>query len=424
MVGQVGMNRKTKDIVDRMFSMFFKDFKGTDSDKIYITSKIIDAVENNNLDWGDRESKYLESLFNNPPGVVDITKTAAIVSDYMSKVASKSSRFMSSDGDSLILYSDHTREHISDGRDKRTGIGKGSVFVDGVKDLIPDVVKNVKLRSSGSPVYSTKSNSDVGYDLVRPVHWIENSCNIVKETEGQKIDNGKPVKVRVIHVTDPIGKFKTKDLTLIIYNTDQILGDEERDEIVSDKQMEEDDIKSAIEEKKLYAVITAWSGSPSVPRASEWGKNFAIIIPDCKHETKKEDPYSARNILASLDVEKSIAHIIKYDLRWSTTNYTMVSSQEPDVEFDGEKVSVKLKLDCWDSDNDYVIYACDLDMVFILNEEGLLEEESFDSSWDGREPSRFDIMVSAYHTLNRDCDVEDTTRIIADRFNAMKEKEG
>ena len=82
-----------------------------------------------------------------------------------------------------------------------------------------------------------------------------------KETEVEKIEGPNKIKIPAITTTAPLTQFKSDELTIIV-------------------RPKKDEAGAIIPNE--YIVLSAFPGDPSIPRASEWGKKYAVIIPNVK----------------------------------------------------------------------------------------------------------------------------------------------
>lgn len=82
-----------------------------------------------------------------------------------------------------------------------------------------------------------------------------------KEIEVEKTEGPNKIKVPAITTTAPLTQFKSDELTVIVRP--------KKDE-------------SGIVIPNEYIVLSAFPGDPSIPRASEWGGKYAVIIPEEK----------------------------------------------------------------------------------------------------------------------------------------------
>jgi hypothetical protein len=84
-----------------------------------------------------------------------------------------------------------------------------------------------------------------------------------KESEVEKVEGPSKIKVPAITTTAPLTQFTTDELTVIV-------------------RPKKDESGAVIPNE--YIVLSAFPGDPSIPRASEWGGKYAVIIPGKKNE--------------------------------------------------------------------------------------------------------------------------------------------
>lgn len=167
----------------------------------------------------------------------------------------------------IILVSGYVKNHIM----THNKIGVGSVFKSGIsEDDIIKFVESISSKVSGDGgAYEIKSTG-IGYDLVLKMDDAK-KLKDVKEEEVEKQEGPNKVKVPSIKTTDPINKFSTDRLTLIVRKSNP--------QFLPEDVKENEDIKSKIEEGKCYSLLTAFPGNPDIPKASEWNGGYAVIIP-------------------------------------------------------------------------------------------------------------------------------------------------
>ena len=90
-------------------------------------------------------------------------------------------------------------------------------------------------------------------------------------TSVEKEERDGPIKVPAIKTTAPLSDFKTDQLNLIIRpsNPDRLHPSLEKDK----------DTHDAIKAGKSFTLLASFPGDPDVPRASEWGDKYAVILP-------------------------------------------------------------------------------------------------------------------------------------------------
>ncbi len=164
--------------------------------------------------------------------------------------------------------------------------GSGSVFADpaSVKDIVLDVVSQnldriPKIANSAQPLLNV-TVPNIGYDLVLPYKVAtamdEKGQYLLKdlvETTAIKDEGPNKITVPAIKTSEPITKFSTDELTIVIVpkkdNNGTLMPNE-------------------------YIIVSAWPGG-STPRASEWNGNFAVIIPD--QRAKMESRYRQSQVI-------------------------------------------------------------------------------------------------------------------------------
>jgi hypothetical protein len=150
--------------------------------------------------------------------------------------------------------------------------GTGSVFAHpaSVKDIVLNVVSQnldriPKIANSSEPLLKA-TVPNIGYDLVLPYETAKGLSDPI-ETTAIKLEGPNQITVPAIKTSEPITKFSTDELTIVILpkkdNSGTLMPNE-------------------------YIIVSAWPGG-STPRASEWNGNFAVIIPDqqVKNESRR-----------------------------------------------------------------------------------------------------------------------------------------
>ena len=170
------------------------------------------------------------------------------------------------DGNHLIV-SAATKKHIS----THNEIGIGSVFskdID-IDKVLAKVLPNLDVKDIKDGVYTTKSPG-IGYNLVLSMDKAKKLSG-AKMTSVEKEERDGPIKVPAIKTTAPLSDFKTDQLTLIIRPTNpgRLHPSLEKDK----------DTHNAIKAGKSFTLLASFPGDPSIPRASEWGDKYAVILP-------------------------------------------------------------------------------------------------------------------------------------------------
>jgi hypothetical protein len=176
----------------------------------------------------------------------------------------------------VILVSDYAKKHIME----HNKPGMGSVFKTGVtEDEIVNMVKEVAPKVSGDGGAYELNKPGIGYDLVLPIDKAK-ALKDAKEGEVEKQEGPNKVKVPSITTSQPLSSFASNRISLIIRKSNpQFLPDDVKTDA---------DITKKIEEGKCYSLLTAFPGNPDIPRASEWGGKFAVILPGGTNESLNE----------------------------------------------------------------------------------------------------------------------------------------
>jgi len=149
--------------------------------------------------------------------------------------------------------------------DVHTKPGQGSIFAKSVSDVLKlaqdalDKESNIDKIANSTGTLTIKSPG-IGYNLVLPIDKAK-TLQGAKESEVEKVEGPNKIKVPAITTTSPLTQFKTDDLTVIV-------------------RPKKDESGSIIPNE--YIVLSAFPGDPNIPRASEWGGKYAVIIPDGK----------------------------------------------------------------------------------------------------------------------------------------------
>jgi len=162
--------------------------------------------------------------------------------------------------------------------DVHTKPGQGSIFAKSVSDVLKlaqdalDKESNIDKIANSTGTLTIKSPG-IGYNLVLPIDKAK-ALPGAKESEVEKVEGPNKVKVPAITTTAPLTQFKTDELTVIV-------------------RPKKDESGAVIPNE--YIVLSAFPGDPSIPRASEWGGKYAVIIPGGKAEVSEGSIESAVN---------------------------------------------------------------------------------------------------------------------------------
>lgn len=154
--------------------------------------------------------------------------------------------------------------------DVHTKPGQGSIFAKSVSDVLKlaqdalDKEQNIDKIANSTGTLTIKSPG-IGYNLVLPIDKAK-ALPGAKESEVEKVEGPNKIKVPAINTSAPLTQFKTDDLTVIV-------------------RPKKDESGAVIPNE--YIVLSAFPGDPSIPRASEWGGKYAVIIPGGKEELKE-----------------------------------------------------------------------------------------------------------------------------------------
>lgn len=158
--------------------------------------------------------------------------------------------------------------------DVHTKPGQGSIFAKPVDTVIKtaqealEASKDVDTIANSTGTFSMKSPG-IGYNLVLPIEKAKQLPG-ASESEVEKAEGPNKVKVPAITTTAPLSQFKTDELTVIV-------------------RPKKDDKGAVIPDE--YIVLSIFPGDPDIPRASEWGGKYAVIIPDGGGDLKEGMQY-------------------------------------------------------------------------------------------------------------------------------------
>ena len=178
-------------------------------------------------------------------------------------IISEATDLLQSKNGNTVIFSDWAKGHIERGHKEP---GKGSIFSNFDLSLVNQAMNNIEISGAGG-VY-TVSVPAVGYNLVLPMQEalaLPGAEKVEVEKEEREI-----VKVTGIVTSAPLSDFITDELSVVVRPT-------------TDLQYVPDDVKdqvaSAVEEGRAYSILSAWPGRGDVPPASQWGDEWAVIIP-------------------------------------------------------------------------------------------------------------------------------------------------
>lgn len=189
-------------------------------------------------------------------------------------------------GGHQVLLGNQTFKHIL----THAKPGKGSVFSGEVKQQdIADAIAKIpaSFYEGGGGAYEIKV-PNAGADLVKKTSDIlkkyPNAKKIsVPKQEGVEMEDGKPkrgadgnvipkfVNVNAYVVDDDLDSFSSDVMTVIARPANP--------QFLPPEAKEHKGFSGAVEAKKGFAVLTAFPGKSDVPKASDWGDDYAVIIP-------------------------------------------------------------------------------------------------------------------------------------------------
>ena len=140
--------------------------------------------------------------------------------------------------------------------------GQGSIFakpIDTVMKTVQQIVDSAKNvdQVANSTGTLTVSSPGIGYNLVLPLAQALKLPG-AKQGEVEKVEGPNKIKVPSVTTTAPLSQFASDKLTVIV-------------------RPKKDEAGTVIPNE--YIVLSAFPGDPDIPRASEWGGKFAVVIP-------------------------------------------------------------------------------------------------------------------------------------------------
>ena len=195
---------------------------------------------------------------------------------------------MSAAGDNKVFMGNYTVKHLQ----THAKTGKGSVFSGKIdpKDVSAAISKiPAEFFDKGGGAFEIDV-PNAGSDLVQKSSDIlkkyPNAKKItVPKQEGVEMgDDGKPkmgpdgkpipkmINVTAYVVDDGDEAFKTNKMTVILRPANPAF--------MPAEAKEDEELSGALGNKKGFAMLTAFPGKPDVPKASEWGDEYAIIVPN------------------------------------------------------------------------------------------------------------------------------------------------
>jgi hypothetical protein len=189
------------------------------------------------------------------------------IKEMMGIINESTDKIQTSNG-GVILVSDYVKNHIKD----HNQFGSGSVFKKGITDedinsFVNMVIENNELGEGGAFEIEVPG---IGFDLVKPYDEAMSYDNAEESTTIKK-EGSNEIKVPLVRTSQSEDDFRSDRLTLIIRPSNP--------NFLPEDVKEDGVIMNMINQGKVYSLLTAFPGNPNIPRASEWGGQFAVIVP-------------------------------------------------------------------------------------------------------------------------------------------------
>ena len=189
------------------------------------------------------------------------------IKQMMGLIIESTDKIQTSNG-GVILVSDYVKNHIKD----HNQFGSGSVFKEGITDedinsFVNMVIENNELGEGGAFEIEVPG---IGFDLVKPYDEAMSYDN-AEESTTIKREGPNEIEVPLVRTSQSEDDFMSDRLTLIIRPSNP--------NFLPEDVKEDGDIMNMINQGKVYSLLTAFPGNPNIPRASEWNRQFAVIVP-------------------------------------------------------------------------------------------------------------------------------------------------
>jgi hypothetical protein len=177
---------------------------------------------------------------------------------------SEATELLQSKNKNIVIFADWAKGHIERGHKKP---GKGSIFADFDLSAIAKAVSAIDIDDQKA-VYTVRV-PNIGYDLVLPMSEAA-ALPDAQKVEVSKEERGGEIIVTGVQTSRPLNSFLTDELSVVIRPTTSL-------------EHVPDDVKTqvapAVEQGRVYSLLSAWPGRGDVPPASQWGDAWAVIIP-------------------------------------------------------------------------------------------------------------------------------------------------
>jgi hypothetical protein len=187
-----------------------------------------------------------------------------LIENFRKFLLKEATDLLTSQNGNVIIFADWVKGHIERGHKEP---GEGSIFADFDLGQVADAISAIDVNPDQG-VY-TISVPGVGYNLVLPMKEAV-ALPAAERTEVTKEERQGKITVPAVITSAPLDSFLTDELSIVVRPTDSL-------EYVPDDVKEQ--VAPAVEEGRAYSILSAWPGRGDVPPASQWGENWAVIIP-------------------------------------------------------------------------------------------------------------------------------------------------
>ena len=171
---------------------------------------------------------------------------------------------LQSQNDNVIIFADHAKRHIERGHKEP---GKGSIFAEFDLGQVADAIAAIDVNPD-KDVYTIRV-PNVGYNLVLPMNEAL-ALPDAERTTATKEERRGEVTVPAVVTSAPLSDFLIDELSVVVRPTTSL-------EYVPEDVKEQ--VAAAVEAGRAYSILSAWPGRGDVPPSSQWGDDWAVIIP-------------------------------------------------------------------------------------------------------------------------------------------------
>jgi hypothetical protein len=180
------------------------------------------------------------------------------------KYLTEATDLLQSQNDNVIIFADWAKGHIERGHKEP---GKGSIFAEFDLGQVADAISAIDVNPDQA-VYTIRV-PNVGYNLVLPMDEAL-ALPDAERTTATKEERGGEVTVPAIITSAPLETFLTDELSVVVRPTTSL-------EYVPEDVKEQ--VAAAVEAGRAYSILSAWPDRGDVPPSSQWGDDWAVIIP-------------------------------------------------------------------------------------------------------------------------------------------------